>query len=257
MPVSVSAPLAVDLSEVADASPHKFGIFSAFDPKTVNPERWSEGLALDHVCALPFADQPVLCVPGGQSIDWTAFAATLGDGTVYEPRLLVYGLNCVIPQMQHTKDKLAEAFPTVEQAGWEKALSDRVVADGAVAASAALQANVTIALAVLLRDFYGTITKTEAVVHASPDVATLLSDSLVRVGTHLETKTGERFVVGTGYPAATLFATGALFGYRGATQAFEVLNHTSNDHYAYVARNILIGSICNPMRVNLTTPLTT
>ena len=258
MPVSVSAPVAYDLSQVnAQFGEHPYGLFSVFSPKTVSPERWANGVALDKVCALPLADAPVVCAPGGQAIDWSTLAVQLGDGTVYEPRLLTYGINCIIPQMQHTKDKLAEAFPTIEQAGWEKVLHDRVVADGDDADGGASSANVSIALARLLRDFYGSNTKTRAVVHASPDVATLLGEHVIRVGNHLETRTGELFVIGVGYPAATLFATAALFGFRGTNQLFDSLNHETNDHYAFIARNILVGSICNPMKIALTTPLTT
>lgn len=255
MPANVSAPIVLDPGDLT-ATPHKFGLFSALNRGT-GPRHWATGVTVNDLCAqgVP-ASEAVICAPGYTDIDWDAITADSGIGIDIEARELVLPIGCKMLGMEDTKVKARSLFTRIEQSGWERVLADVAYTDGTGAGGADVT-NVVTGMAALLDAWYA-LNGTQAIVHASPGVATWLSAAgLVNNRTsHAELDTGERLVIGGGYKFVTghpnvLFASADLVGYEAPMNEFEVANTATNDYTFVINKTILVGSQCPMIYVDL------
>jgi hypothetical protein len=257
MPANVAAPVVLGPDGLT-ATAHKFGLWSVLMP-TLDNGRWVDGLTINDVPSTAVnASEMVDCAPGYVDIDWDAITQTSGIGHDIEARELVTALGCKLLSIEDTKAKAISLFNRLEQSGHEKILGDVAYTDGTVGTAAA-EASVEDALADVLDAWY-TANGTQAIVHASPGVATLLGSHVLNRTDHAELRTGEKLVIGAGYtaltPAHALFVTGDLILRQSTSQTFEVANKTNNDLTIGVHRTVLVGSTTPMIYADLAASIT-
>lgn len=242
MPASIAAPVILGPDGITH-TPHKFGLFSAVKPTAAFSGRWGMGVTIDDLCGQTVGNAAVVCAPGGQVIDWGALAVDSGIGEDIEAREIIYALRCKMLDRDATVTKATNAFGRLEQVGYEKILGDVAYTDGTVSGGADVT-SVEAALAELLNDWY-TVNPGQAIVHVTPNVATLLKSHVVNRTDHAELRTGEKLVIGAGYTNRNaMFASADLVAYETPNWVQDIPNTTNNDLTVLVRKTALVGSLC-------------
>jgi len=252
--MAVEAPIVLGPDEGLTHTPHKFGLFSAVKPTAAYGGRWGMGVTINDLCGVDAPDaQDVQCLPGGTDIDWDAIVQDSGIGGDIEAKEMVLPIKCKMVGMEDTKAKAVSLFARVEQNGYERILATDAYAGGTGVGGADV-ANVETALATALQAWY-VDNGEQAIVHASPAVATMLGSHVVNRTDHAELRTGERLVIGGGYSLTgqpnTLFVTGDLLAFEGPKATIEVPNYTNNDYVVIVRKTVLVGSQCPAIFVDI------
>jgi hypothetical protein len=105
----------------------------------------------------------------------------------------------------------------------------------------------------LLEDWMGRVYGSLGAIHGSRAAVSILDTRVNASGSRLLTKVGTPVVAGAGYPGSSpagaahaagetwVYASPALFGYRGQVSSYRTLDQTQNDVYALAERSYVVG----------------
>ena len=246
--------------QVVESQPRQalpYGLFSVLDFRNASDPHWANGIEWESMtCAPASGIEDPDCetfLPedeGGGGFEKFFTSVVRGSAVGFT----VYGSDtCGIPGASAFRDAeenatahlLTREEGQAEAAVWRRLASQAtdVHPSGAVSPSRALG---------LLEKWMGGVYGSLGVIHADREAATMLDTHLEREGSRLVTEIGTPFVAGGGYPgtspagAATpdvawMFASPALFGYRGEVFSERVIDQRNNDVYALAERQYVVG----------------
>lgn len=252
-------------TDLPTASKHRFGLRSVGDFKVVSDPHWLNGIEWEERCGVGVGTAYMPCDPANPANDPetpTDFVKTAFDiGGVREaypfPVYSMVECGILVEPEGGYKTVAREELVLGEDRAVETRFAIQVLADS-VSPFAAPATDAKKALAGLLARWDGAV---EPLVHLTPNLAVALGDSIVKVGNHLELRTGESVSVGYGYAAGLgisdtsiggIFLTGPVFARYGTLVELEGYETTLNRKTALAERPWIVSHLCDALRATVT-----
>jgi hypothetical protein len=243
--------------QVVEAQPRvglPFGLFSVLTLRESGDPHWANGVEWEAVSCAPATGFDAWQADPNCSTDMTKVFHGFG-GVGEAPSFIAVGSHlCGTPggpafargEEFATADLLAHEEAQVEAFLWSRMALDAVDLNpsGALDPGPALAA---------LEDWMGRNYGSLGSLHGSRGAVSDLDTRVAQSGGRLTTKVGTPVVAGAGYPGTSpagsapvagttwLFASPALFGYRGAVFTSSALDRAKNDHYALAERQYVVA----------------
>lgn len=227
-----------------------FGLFSVLSLREASDPHWANGIEWETMTCSPAS--AILDADCDTNID----KFFNGNGEIGEAAgFTVYGSHkCGTPGGR--VDLAADEFATAHLLAREEAQAETSVWAQMAAqatdlnAAGALPADEALAL---LEGWMGSVYGSLGAIHGSRQAVSLFDNAVRANGSRLLTRIGTPVVAGGGYPGTSpagaapaagetwVFASPALFGYRGTIMGHQALDRNNNDMYALAERNYVVG----------------
>jgi len=230
-----------------------FGLFSVLSLRESGDPHWANGVVWEALSCAPVSGQTWQDDPDCTTDIEKFFRGSGGLGEA-RPFTAVGSYQCGTPggrafqegEENATADLLAHEQSQVERFLWNNLAAEATDLNPAGAL------NVAAALAVL-EDWMGQTYGSLGVIHGSRGAISVADTRVNATGSRLVTKVGTPVIAGAGYPGTApggappavgetwMFASPALFGYRGQVFTSSALDRGKNDHYALAERQYVVG----------------